>query len=234
MDQRLIRSWSGNLELKLLPSVLEFEGSGQAFNSLIEAARSIHVWNSFYTQAEKAETVFDFLLKNFPQRIDEFIQRTVKSADYRSRMGQLPVRRGVQFLFKADRSDQAIKLIVAGVERLMALMANLELPTVRWTREESNVLTALFSRLFHVHPEVRSRAAQSLGELLLNTETCETTRRELETRLSTCHLESQLVTLLYPIAYARRHGYFWADSELLPLLKAPSTALDLVLGSMEL
>lgn len=234
MEQRLIRSWSGNLELRLLPSVLDFEGSSRAFESLIGAARGIHVWNSFYTQAEKTETVFGFLLKNFPKRIDEFIQRTVESGGYRSRMGPLPVRRGAQFLFKAGRSAEAVKLIVAGVERLIDLMANLELPIVCWTREERNVLDALFARLFHVHPEVRSNAAQSLGELLLNTETCKATRNEFETRLSTCLLESQLVTLLYPIAYARRRGYVWPDPELMPHLKARSTALDMVLGSMQL
>jgi hypothetical protein len=37
MEQRLIRSWSGNLELRLLPSVLDFEGSTRAFESLIGA-----------------------------------------------------------------------------------------------------------------------------------------------------------------------------------------------------
>jgi len=233
MEQRLIRSWSGNLELRLLPSVLEFEGSSAAFDALIEAARSVHVW-SFYTQPEKTETIFGLLLKSFPKRVDEFIQKTVESAGYRSRMGPLPVQRGAHFLFKAGRPIEAVKLIAAGVERLIVLMANLELPTVRWTRDDSNNLSALFTRLFHVHPEVRCRAAQILGELLLNNETCDTTRKTLERQLSSCLLESQLVTLLYPIMYARRHGYDWPDSELLPYLKARSTALDLVLRSTEI
>ena len=233
MNQRLVHSWSGDLELKLLPLVLEFEGPAKAFEALIAAALAVHVWNSFYTQAEKTETVFNFLKKHFPKHIDTFIRRTVESAGYRKRLGALPVRRGAQFFFFAGRPKEAVELITAGVERLIELMANLELPPILWTREESNVLSSLFTRLFHVHPEVRSRAAQSLGELLLNHETSEPTRRELESRLSACRLESQLITLLYPIAYARRQGYAWPDSELVPHLKERCSALDLVLGSMK-
>jgi NACHT domain len=232
MDQHLIRSWSGDLELKLLPSVLEFEGPAKAFEALIAAARAVHVWNSFYTQAEKTETVFNFLKKHFPSQIDTFIRRTVESAGYHKRLGALPVRRGAQFFLLVGRQKDAVDLITAGTERLIELMANLELPPIRWTREESNLLASLFTRLFHVHPEVRSRAAESLGELLLNHETSEPTRREMESRLSACRLESQLITLLYPIAYARRQGYAWSDSELAPHLKERCAALGLVLGSM--
>ena len=232
MDQHLIRSWSGDLELKLLPSVLEFEGPAEAFEALIVAALAVHVWNSFYTQAEKTETIFNFLKKHFPNQIDTFIRRTVESAGYRKRLGALPVRRGAQFLLLVGRPKDAVDLITAGTERLIELMANLELPPIHWTREESNLLDSLFTRLFHVHPEIRSRAAESLGELLLNHETSEPTRRNLESRLSACRLESQLITLLYPIAYARRRGYAWPDSELTPHLKERCAALDLVLRSM--
>jgi NACHT domain len=233
MDQRLIRSWSGGLELKLLPLVLEFEGPAKAFEALIAAAREVHVWSSFYTQAEKTETVFNFLKKHFPDQTDTFIRRTVESAGYHKHLGALPVRRGAQFFFLAGRPKEAVALITAGTERLIELMANVELPAIHWTREESNLLDSLFTRLFHVHPEVRSRAAQSLGEFLLNRETSEPTRKELESRLSACRLESQLITLLYPIAYARRQGYAWPDSELAPHLKERCAALDLVLGSMK-
>jgi hypothetical protein len=231
MNQQLIRSWSGDLELKLLPLVLEFEGPAEAFEALIAAARAIHVWNSFYTQGEKTETVFNFLKKHFPHQIDTFIRRTGESAGYHKRLGALPVRRGAQFFLLVGRPKEAIDLIAASAERLIELMANLDLPPIRWTREEGNLLDSLFTRLFHVHPEVRSRAAQSLGELLLNHETSEPTRRELEVRLSACRLESQLITLLYPIAYARQQGYAWPDSELAPLLKERCAAL--VLGSMK-
>lgn len=234
MEQRLIRSWSGNLELRLLPSVLEFEGPDQAFEALIEAARNVHVWNSFYTQAEKTQTVFDFLLTNFSKRIDDFIRRTVESAGYRRRLSALPVRRGAQFLFEVGRPDQAVNLITSGVDRLMALMANLELPSVQWTKDHGNLLVALFARLFHVHPEVRSRAAKSLGELLLNQDTAEAVRNELEKRLASCQLESELVTLLYPIAYALKRGYVWTRSDLEPLLKARSIASDMVIEEMYL
>jgi hypothetical protein len=233
IDQNLIRSWSGDLELKLLPLVLEFEGQAEAFEALIAAAGAVHVWNSFYTQAEKTETVFTFLKKHFPNQVDTFIRRTVESAGYHKRLGALPVRRGAQFFFLVGRPKEAVDLIAAGADRLIELMANLELPPIRWTHDESNLLDSLFTRLFHVHPEVRSRAAESLGELLLNSKTSEQTRRELESRLSACHLESQLITLLYPIAYARRRGYAWPDSELAPHLNARCAAVDLVLGSMK-
>jgi len=212
--------------------VFEFEDPAKAFEALIAAAHEVHVWNSFYTQAEKTETVFNLLKKHFPNQIDTFIRRTVESAGYHKRLGALPVRRGAQFFFLAGRPKEAVALITAGTERLIELMANLELPAICWTREESNLLDSMFTRLFHVHPEVRSRAAQSLGELLLNHETSEPTRKELESRLAACRLESQLITLLYPIAYARRQGYAWPDSELAPHLKERCAVLDLVLGSM--
>ena len=234
MEQRLIRSWSGNLELRVLSSVLEFEGRDQAFEALITAARNVHVWNSFYTQAEKTQTVFDFLLTNFPKRIDEFIRRTTESAGYRRRLSALPVRRGAQFLFEVGRPDQAVSLITSGVERLMRLMANLELSSVRWTQDQGNLLGALFTRLFHVHPEVRSRAAKSLGELLLNIDSAEAVRNEFGERLASCQLESELVTLLYPIAYALKRGYVWTRSDLEPLLKARSIASDMVIEEMYL
>ncbi len=228
--QRVIRSWSGNLELRLLPTVLEFEGNNRAFDVLIDAARAIYVWNSFYTSPEKTRAAFDFLFKHFPKRIDEFIHRTVESEGYRRRLRALPVRRGSQFLFEAGRPDDAVKLLAAGVSRLISLMANLALPSVKWTFDEANLLDALFARLFHVHPEVRSRAAQSLGDLLLRGETVPIVRAEIEKRLKSCGLESDLVTLLYPVAYARRRGYIWSDDELEPLLNARSVASDMVLA----
>jgi hypothetical protein len=178
------------------------EGQDQAFEVLIKAARNVHVWNSFYTQAEKTQTVFDFLLTNFPKRIDEFIRITVELAGYRRSLSALPVRHRAQFLFEVGRPDQAVSLITSGVDRLIRLMANLELSSVRWTKDQGNLLGALFVRLFHVHPEVRSRAAKSLGELLLNQDSAEAVRNEFGKRLASCQLESELVTLLYPIAYA--------------------------------
>jgi hypothetical protein len=120
------------------------EGQHQAFEALIKAARNVHVWNSFYTQAEKTQTVFDFLLTNFPKRIDEFIRRTVELAGYRRSLSALPVRRGAQFLFEVGRPDQAVSLITTGVDRLIRLMANLELSSVRWTKDQGS-LPGLFS-----------------------------------------------------------------------------------------
>ena len=230
LNQRVIRSWSGNLELRLLPTVFEFDGDHRAFEVLIDAARAVHVWNSFYTSFEKTKTIFEFLLGHFPKRIDEFIQRSVELEGYRRRLGALSVRRGSQFLFEAGRADEAIKLVTTGVNRLISLMANLTIPDVEWSFDEANLLNALFARLFHVHPEVRSRAAQSLGDLLLRPETVPIVRAELEKRMTACVLESELVTLLYPVAYARRRGYVWPNAELAPLLHARSAASDMVLA----
>lgn len=221
------------MELRLLPSVLEFDGPNQAFRALIDAARSVYVWNAFYTQSEKTDTVFSFLFDHFSDRVAEFIQKTVESADYRKRMGYLPVRRGVQFLLLAGRPEDAIKLLASGVDRLLSLMANLEVPTTDWDRNEDHIPNALFSRLFHVHPEVRSRAAKSLGDLLLDITTSPRISAALEAKLVDCRLESEFVNLVYPVAYAKQRGYKWPQSELPALCNVRSTALDLILRSIE-
>lgn len=233
LSARLVRSWSGDMELRLLPLTLEFDGPSQAFQALITAAQRIYVWNAQYTQPEKTETVFSFLFDHFPDRIEEFIQKTLESPGYRKRMGYLPVRRGVQFLLASTRPEDAMRLLGSAVDRLISLMANLELPTNDWSRKEEHIIDALFSRLFHVHPEVRSRAARSIGNLLLDTATSPRIRAALESKLADCQLESEFVTLAYPVAFATKRGYEWPRDELLALCKVRSTALELVLQSVE-
>jgi len=156
------RIFGGDLELNLLPAVLEFDGPQEGFEFLIRAAGALHVWNSFYTQSDKTERAFEFLLEHFSQRVDEFIRRTLETVGSRNGLTALPVRRGVQLLVKAGRLDSAKELLGTAVAVLEQLMGDLQLPVLNVRNSEESLIDAVFDRLYHVHPEVRSRTAVEL------------------------------------------------------------------------
>jgi NACHT domain len=232
LNRANIRLFGGDLQLDILPDVLEREDPAQAFDFLVRAARGLHVWNSFYTQPEKVERAFSVLLQHFPDRLNEFLGKTVESAGYRRQMSALPVRRGVELLVMARRYESALELLEAAVRILETLMADLQLPLVDWPASEDKIIDCLFTRLLHVHPEIRSRAASEIGRLLTDAVSQDRTRREITERLAKCELESEALVLLYPIAWARQRGLEWSIENLKTNLTLRSSAIDLMLEGM--
>lgn len=229
LDRPNSRKLGRDLELNILPDVLEREDPAQGFDFLLRTARGLHVWNSFYTQPEKTERAFSVLLQYFPNRVNEFVRRTVESAGYRKRMSALPIRRGVQLLVMERRYEAARGLLQAAVRFLEMLMADLQLPKVNWPASEDAIVDCLFTRLFHVHPEIRSRAASEIGRLLIEEESRDRIRREITERLAKCDLESEALLLLYPIAWARQRGVDWPIENLRTILQVKCSAIDLLL-----
>ena len=226
------RIFGGDLELSVLPAVMEFDGPQEGFEFLIRTAHALHVWNSFYTQADKTERAFEFLLEHCPQRVDEFIRRTLEPVGSKNGLTALPVRRGVQLLVKAGRFDSAKNLLGAAVVVLEQLMGDLQLPVLNVRNSEESLIDAMFDRLYHVHPEVRSRTAVELGKLLLAPESRVEARALIEDRLAKCTLESEALVLLYPVAWAKLRGVDWPIEDLRKSLQVTCSAIDLVLGGM--
>lgn len=226
------RIFGGDLELDILPDVVERGDPAQGFDFLVRTARGLHVWNSFYTQPEKVERAFSVLLQYFPNRLDEFIRRTTESSGYRKQISALPVRRGIQLLLMAQRPDSARDLLESAVRMLEMLMADLQLPPADWPASDDAILDCLFTRLFHVHPEIRSRAASEIGRLLTDAGSQDRLRREITERLARCELESEALLLLYPIAWARQRGVDWPIENLRATLPVTSSAIDLLLEGM--
>src|SRR5262249_43216712 len=101
-------------------------------------------------------------------------------------------------------------------------MANLAIPVIDWFRSCHSALDSLIARAFWIGPLVRERASDQLADLLLKTETQQTTFAKLKEGLSRETLESRTIIWLLPMVRASRKGWDAPLEEIRRAIQTPS------------
>ena len=155
-------SIDGELLDVLYPLAYEFDNT-EAYKILSLAQKNYYGWDTYYTSEEKAKKRWEFLRNKYPNKYLEFFKDTLRKG--------LPIARGAKFFAGLDKIKPTEEITEAGIKFAEDSTADLTLPIPDWAKEnyqKIDELDLLFQRLVWPSPLVRERAANAIGELLVN------------------------------------------------------------------
>lgn len=156
-----IKSISSELLDILYPLAYEFDNN-KAFKYLCFAQGNDYSgWSSYGKITKNVMNRWKFLKEKYPRKYLKFFAE--------SREGGFPLSRGVEFFLFFDDVERAKEITESGLSFSEDLMANLELGTPDWAKNNfTNIdeIDLLFQRLVWPSPLVRERAATAIGNLI--------------------------------------------------------------------
>jgi len=197
--------FESKLLLLFYPYARQLGGPQEGFEILVAAHRAAYGWNRFWSDSKSRKQIFDLISRDYPDRWVEFIHETLRGP--RHRYGILPVPVGAQFLLRFNAVDQAVALCQASVDVLQELMADLQLPEVRWLENPASPLDVLSARLFWITSPIRERSAIVFADLMSESTCAEETYAYLLQKIAQETLDSRVVTWLMPVLRAARKGF---------------------------
>jgi hypothetical protein len=223
------------LLLEMVPFADEFDGREEGFQCLCMAATQSYAWSRFAYSPKQRERIWSELLNRYPDRWLDYVHRTCKTSMYGTplrKMTYMPASPGVDFLVRFGRLEQAEALVDADLTFIEELMANLVIPRINWFDSSENALDSLIARGFWIGPLVRERASEQLAELLLKSQTEESTLTALTEGLTSERLESRTVIWLLPMVRASRKGWNAPTEKIKQAIHTPSMVSECLLSEL--
>lgn len=213
----------------LYPRLLEIN-SEECFRCLCLAQLNGNGWSKYWGSRESATTArWDFLIRHFPGREDEFYQRSLRYKYDRERV-LCPIYRAVDFFIRVNKPERALELLEAAVGFTVLLMADVRLPSEVWSQQQDlDCVDLLLIRLDWPSPAIRERAATGLACLIAAGDV------QIERLLKWLNgqiLESKIIVGLLPICKATSHGYKVEPEKLLPAVNVISLPVEKALRTI--
>lgn len=147
-------------------------------------------------------------------------------------MTYIPASPGVDFLVRFGQLERAEALVESDLTFIEELMANMAMPSIDWFDSSHIALDSLIARAFWIGPLVRERASNQLAELLLKSQTEESTLTALTEGLISERLESRTVIWLLPMVRASRRGWNAPTEKIKQAIQMPSVVSESLLSEL--
>lgn len=205
----------------LYPLFYKFDTEA-AFEFVCSAQDNDHGWSTHWTDKKKAETRWNFIRDNYPERYIEFFKKSAGSS--------VPLSRGVEYFTLFDDRKNAEAITESSISFAESLMAGTSLPVPSWATIQNNLseLDLLFLRLYLPNPNTRERSASAIAKLLCFSQSKEEIFKQLLDLIKDQKMESMIAIALLPIIKA---FYVCGDKALLQYIKVDPIASSLPISS---